>query len=216
MQPQRKARRMNSSATNQPGPAGTGAAPMQSGRSSGDRAMQQPAGAADAYSTHSQRTAAQWAALVAGLIARLLVGGLFILAAVMKLLDPEAFAKDIRNYAILPAAWSNVAAMTLPWLELVTGALLIVGVWRGAARCWLVLMLVGFTALKLTLVFRGLPLECGCFGHGNPLSDALGKLFSGVPGLWLNVAMLALLGLDAWCCRVARGRRTVRPTAPAA
>ena len=55
------------------------------------------------------------------LSARLLIGGLFIYASVHKIFDPLDFAASIRNYNILPASWSNMTAVILPWIELGVG-----------------------------------------------------------------------------------------------
>ena len=60
--------------------------------------------------------------------ARLVIGGLFLYASLYKIQDPAAFAVSIRNYGILPADWSNVAALTLPWIEIIAGSFLILGI----------------------------------------------------------------------------------------
>lgn len=63
------------------------------------------------------------------LAARLILGGVFVFASVDKILHPAAFADAVYNYQILPDSLINVAAIILPWLELVLGSLLIIGVW---------------------------------------------------------------------------------------
>ena len=52
------------------------------------------------------------------LLARLLIGSLFIYASIYKIFDPSAFAASIRNYGLIPPIYSNLIALTLPWLEL--------------------------------------------------------------------------------------------------
>lgn len=166
----------------------------------------------------TRRDALYWLAFVG----RLLVAVLFLLAAIMKIASPEEFAKDIRNYNAIPAEWSNLVALTFPWLELTTALLLVSGIWRREARIWMMLMTVGFTGLKFSLLARGLTLECGCFGHGNVVSDTLKTLFSGWGGIWLNFGMLAALGFDGWLAYRRGGNTkqavavTVLPTSGAA
>jgi uncharacterized membrane protein YphA (DoxX/SURF4 family) len=94
---------------------------------------------------------------------RLILGAVFVLASVDKILHPAAFAKAIYNYQILPDALINLTAIILPWLELLLGILLIWGLWLpGAALLANLLLLVFFGALLFNLA-RGLDVHCGCF-----------------------------------------------------
>ena len=61
--------------------------------------------------------------------ARIVLGIVFIYASYDKILHPAAFAKVIYNYQILPDELINLSAIFLPWLELVIGSLLIIGIW---------------------------------------------------------------------------------------
>ncbi|MBK8914891.1 MAG: DoxX family membrane protein [Phycisphaerales bacterium] len=132
---------------------------------------------------------------------RLVVAALFVLAAVMKIQKPAEFAKDIQNYGLVPVDATHLLAMFIPWFELTTALLLFAGRWSAPARLWIVIMLVGFNIAKLTLVARGLPLECGCFGKGNWLSDFLNVLNKGQRGIWFNFALIALLAVDVLLTR---------------
>lgn len=97
-------------------------------------------------------------------ILRLFIGGLFIYAAISKLMDPLAFAVDIQNYRILPALLSKTAALVIPPLELISGTFLIFGVWRMEAALWISLMMAGFLVGDIQALARGLDINCGCFG----------------------------------------------------
>ena len=63
------------------------------------------------------------------LVFRLVLGGLFIYAGAVKASDPLDFAQSIRNYDLVGQSLSFVAALILPWLEILAGAFLIAGVW---------------------------------------------------------------------------------------
>ena len=94
---------------------------------------------------------------------RLVMGGLFVLASLDKILNPFAFAKSISNYQILPERLVNVVAIILPWIELILGSLLILGIWLpGAILLVNLLLAVFFTALVFNMA-RGLHVDCGCF-----------------------------------------------------
>lgn len=98
------------------------------------------------------------------LAVRLILGLVFIGAALPKIIDPPAFAKSIWAYELFPAWSLNPLALLLPWLELVCGLALCLGVWARAASLWVGLLLVSFTlALSINLA-RHHPVDCGCFG----------------------------------------------------
>jgi putative oxidoreductase len=95
--------------------------------------------------------------------ARLLIGAIFIYASVYKIWDPAEFAVSIRNYMIIPVSWSNLAAVTLPWIELGAGALLILGIGARPAALLTTGMLVVFLAAMIYAYSIGLDIDCGCF-----------------------------------------------------
>src|SRR5438128_4988741 len=72
------------------------------------------------------------------------LGILFVAAALPKIIDPPSFAHMIYNYRIVPAAAINVMALTMPWVELLCGLALIIGVWRRAALGLIAAMLIVF------------------------------------------------------------------------
>ncbi len=94
---------------------------------------------------------------------RLFMGAVFLYASYNKILHPQAFAEAIYNYRILPDGAVNLAALVLPWLELVLGVCLVAGVWLpGAAVTGTGLLAIFSGALVFNLA-RGLDVHCGCF-----------------------------------------------------
>ena len=97
------------------------------------------------------------------LCARLILGAVFIYASIDKIAHPEAFAKAVYNYQILPGFLINLTAIILPWLELILGLFLIIGLFReGSAFIVTLLLIVFFVAIIFNLA-RGLDIHCGCF-----------------------------------------------------
>ena len=91
------------------------------------------------------------------------LGAIFVAAALPKITDPPSFAHMIYNYRILPAGLINISALVMPWVELVIGLCLILGVWVRPARWLVTAMLVVFMiAISINLV-RGNAIDCGCF-----------------------------------------------------
>jgi putative oxidoreductase len=154
--------------------------------------------------THNSNQARKGRRLAA-LLGRLIVGGLFIYAAVSKIADPAKFTEEIRAYELAPLLVTNLIAIILPWIEILAGALLIVGLWRLEARWILLLMLVGFTIGKISVEARGMNINCGCWG-----SDWMENTFHGIRGILLNLALLGMLLLD-----FSGGRRSTSPPAAA-
>ncbi len=98
---------------------------------------------------------------------RLPLGLVFIYAALEKIIDPEAFALVIDNYRLLPQRLVAPVALTLPWLELWAGVLVLIGLWKRAAALILAGLLTAFLVAVSYNLYRGLDFECGCFGSGS-------------------------------------------------
>ncbi|HSP45227.1 MAG TPA: MauE/DoxX family redox-associated membrane protein [Chthoniobacterales bacterium] len=97
----------------------------------------------------------------------IVIGGLFIYAGVVKVIDPVEFARDIDNYKMLPWQINVLLAVYLPWLEIFCGLALMARVlYRGAAFI-LTLLMVLFVVITIVAKARGLDISCGCFGHAS-------------------------------------------------
>ena len=100
-------------------------------------------------------------------IVDLIVGGIFVYAGVVKVLDPVQFANDIDNYKTLPWFASVRLAVYLPWLEIFCGlALIFRFLYRGGLSILTVLIAV-FIGVTIAAKMRGLDITCGCFGHAS-------------------------------------------------
>jgi uncharacterized membrane protein YphA (DoxX/SURF4 family) len=104
---------------------------------------------------------------------RVIVGGLFIWAGVLKIADPIDFAANIQNYRITSHDLSFLVALILPWLEVLCGLFLIAGVLKRASSFLISLMLAGFIILVLVTVLRGIDVDCGCFGTFSRKADLM-------------------------------------------
>ena len=62
------------------------------------------------------------------LLSRIILGGVFIYASLDKIANPAEFAKAVGNYHVLPFGVENLLALVLPWMELLVGLALILGV----------------------------------------------------------------------------------------
>lgn len=122
-------------------------------------------------------------------VLRLFLGAVFLYASYDKILNPEAFAKAVYNYQILPDVAVNLAALLLPWLELLLGVCLIAGVWLpGATLISAGLMIVFIGALTFNLM-RGLNIQCGCFSTEST---------EGPADLWTVLRDVGFLAVSLW------------------
>ncbi len=109
-------------------------------------------------------------------IVALIVGGIFIYAGVIKAMDPVGFANDIDNYKILPWPLTVRLAFYLPWLEILCGLAVILGLlYRGALLVLTVLISI-FIIASVIAKARGLDITCGCFGHASKYLSFFGHL----------------------------------------
>ena len=91
------------------------------------------------------------------------LGALFVAASLPKIVDPPSFAHMIYNYRIIPGFALNAMTLMMPWLELLCGLALILGVWRRSAAVIIGGMLVVFIiAISINLA-RDNAVNCGCF-----------------------------------------------------
>src|SRR3989440_7854300 len=96
-----------------------------------------------------------------------IVGGIFVYAGVLKILDPVQFANDIDNYKSLPWFVSVRLAFYLPWLEILCGLALVSRLLYRGGLSILTALIAVFIGATIAAKARGLDITCGCFGHAS-------------------------------------------------
>ena len=97
------------------------------------------------------------------IIPRIILGFVFIIASYHKILDPASFSNNIHNFHITPSAVENLAALFIPWLELILGVFLIFGVFLEGSISLTIGLYIFFIFILSQAVFRGIDVHCGCF-----------------------------------------------------
>jgi uncharacterized membrane protein YphA (DoxX/SURF4 family) len=131
-----------------------------------------------------------------GLLARMLVGGVWVVAGALKLPDPNENVRAVRAYELLPESVVPVVGHGLPILEILVGLCLLLGLLTRVAAVVSTLLLVAFVVGIGSAWGRGLSIECGCFGGGaGPAANAAAKY------PWEIARDVGLLALSAYLVR---------------
>lgn len=121
-------------------------------------------------------------------IFRLVIAIVFIYAAVDKISDPYTFAVDIRNYQIIPEAFSNILAVILPWVELCCSLFILFGFYTRSSALLIASMLVVFIIAISLAMIRGLDIDCGCYhSMGNSSKVGFQKLIEDIIYLGMSI-----------------------------
>jgi uncharacterized membrane protein YphA (DoxX/SURF4 family) len=100
-------------------------------------------------------------------LARILIAAVFLYAGIVKMGASERFAITTAQFSILPPATVGVAAMALPWLEILTAVLLLVPLTSRLGALCAAGLLVTFIGVLAWGIHQGWTIDCGCFGNGD-------------------------------------------------
>jgi uncharacterized membrane protein YphA (DoxX/SURF4 family) len=127
-----------------------------------------------------------------GLLARVVTGGVWVVAGALKLPDPAASVRAVRAYDLLPEAVVPTVGHLLPVVEVVVGLLLLLGLLTRPAAVVSSLLFVAFIAGISAAWARGMSIDCGCFGGGGFDADAREKY------PWEIARDVGLLAASVW------------------
>lgn len=111
-----------------------------------------------------------WQNPYTAVVFRLVLGVSFIMASMSKIPYPAEFSENVAGFQMVPFLGVNFWSLVMPWMELIAGLFLILGIRTRAASSiiggLLVLFIVGLT---LNLI-KDAPINCGCFESvGEPI-----------------------------------------------
>lgn len=141
---------------------------------------------------------------IVGLVARLALGGVLVVAGALKVAEPAQSAMAVRAYQLLPYDAAGYIGFALPVLEIVLGLLLLAGLFTRAAAIGGALLMVAFEIGIISAWARGLSIDCGCFGGGGTIAASQTHYLSEVLrdaglllcGAWLTARPHTAYGLD--------------------
>lgn len=128
-------------------------------------------------------------------LSRLLVGSALLIAGLQKAGQSLAFGKALENYDLLPLSILTPVALVIPWMEIVVGVYLLLGLRVRWAAKFALLLAVGFGIFVGSALARGLNVECGCFSGPSQVSF----VHLGIDGLLVALAISTIVwGPDRW------------------
>lgn len=138
-----------------------------------------------------------------GLGARLVAGGVWLVAGALKVTDPAGSIAAVRAYELLPGSLVEPVGVALPAVEVVVGLALVVGAITRGAAVVSGLLYVAFIVGIASVWARGMEIDCGCFGGGGAREGAS----SAYP--WEIARDVALLAASAYVAVLRRTRLAV-------
>ncbi len=120
---------------------------------------------------------------------RIFLGGIFLYSGFTKIENSLQFAAAVEGYQLLSPGLVIWVVKILPWLEIVLGGVLLLGLKIRYTAGLAAALLLFFTLIMLATYLRGIETDCGCFGVGeriSPLTLVRDALFI-LPALFLVV-----------------------------
>ena len=123
------------------------------------------------------------------LLGRLILGGVLFAAGFLKYEHLDKSRMAVRAYEILPISVANFLGISLPFLEIAIGILLILGAAIRIASviggALMVMFIIGISQAWA----RGLSIDCGCFGGGGQVAPGTASY---LPEILRDAALAAI------------------------
>jgi uncharacterized membrane protein YphA (DoxX/SURF4 family) len=132
-----------------------------------------------------------------GLVVRVAAAAVWLVAGVAKIADLQHFDAQVMQYRLLPHVLAAPFAYGLPFVEVLVGLYLLVGLLVRPAAVLGCLLLVLFLIAQIQAWARGLSLDCGCFGSLTHERVGLATIVRDV-ALGLPTVAMALLPARCW------------------
>lgn len=131
------------------------------------------------------------------------LGVFFVAAALPKVADPPGFLHMIYNYRLVPGVFLNAFGLVLPWLEILLGLALVLGIWRRTATAGVAALLLVFVVAIGVNLLRDNPIDCGCFDVSAANKTEAERFFDMKMVILRDIGMLVLAAQSLWAeaCR---------------
>jgi uncharacterized membrane protein YphA (DoxX/SURF4 family) len=145
-----------------------------------------------------------WVQTLASLMLRWIFAALFIITGLAKAQQPWAYVHALEHFAVLPSAMSQPFGLALPWVEVMIGLYLLLGLFTRAAALAASALLLFFMVILVVQIARGTTTGCSCTldTSDNPIVNTfLGGTSIGVVDVLRDAALFLLALALAWIAR---------------
>jgi len=97
-------------------------------------------------------------------VVRVLLGVVLIFSGITKIVDPSKAVDLMLEFKVIPEALILIIISVLPVLEILTGMLLVTGMYPKLASISALALFFGFFLISIYGTIIGLNSDCGCFG----------------------------------------------------
>jgi uncharacterized membrane protein YphA (DoxX/SURF4 family) len=139
-----------------------------------------------------------------GLLARLVLAAVFLIAGAGKVGDLAASGRAVNAYQLMPFEVAKAVGAALPFVEIVLGLLLLVGLATRVVAVLTAALLAVYIFGIASVWARGLSIDCGCFSKGGELAPGQHPSY-----LWDIVRDVALFAVAVFLAVYPRTRFAV-------
>jgi uncharacterized membrane protein YphA (DoxX/SURF4 family) len=145
------------------------------------------------------------------LILRLILGGIFLYAGLVKAGAGQAFAVALIPFTFIPIGWTGPLAYMLAGIEILAGLLILLPRIYEAGAALMTGLCIVFIGVLTWALMNGVIVSCGCFGEDEVPSAA--RMLAAIGrDVLIFAAAVAVIAMP----RFARSRGTSTPLAPSA
>lgn len=130
------------------------------------------------------------------LVLRVGLGAMFVVAGALKIGHADVFASEIAGFQLLWHPLIAPLALLLPFLEVMVGAYLVLGLFTRFAAWLAAAEMAVFSGAIASAVVRGISTSCGCFGPSDKTTTSWPEAGRDL-GLALIAVIIALLAPGA-------------------
>ena len=97
-------------------------------------------------------------------VIRIILGLVLIFSGIAKIADPSKAVNLMLEFKVIPEALILIIISVLPVLKILTGMLLVAGMYPKFASIFALVLFSGFFLISIYGTLIGLSSDCGCFG----------------------------------------------------
>ncbi len=94
----------------------------------------------------------------------LILSIVFLLSGITKIISPQDFAENLKEYRMFTPWMIRIAVYFLPWAEIICGIGLLIPYLRKPSALLMVFMNLFFILILSVALSKGVKASCGCFG----------------------------------------------------